>query len=536
MLALLLLLVSVQTPPGLTQPPSTPPAFNGAAAAGVAKALDNAYPSRAPGSTGDAAAARSVQSLLSAAAGGRQAPLDDFTAPGPDGKPVQMTNVLLTLRGASSDTIVFVAHHDNAAPAAQLEDGAGGVGELVQLLREEYGSDHAKTWVFASVDGASTEQAGGRRLAADLAAHRGGFHAIAVVNLDDVGESHGNLPFLLEGERRARSDASLARSVRDAFASTAGSPALESRSVGRQILDLIQPTGSEGMQAPFVQSSIPAVALGAASPTAASLDATRLTRTGVALETLLGGLDPSPVVSGPHAGYIYLDGRIVPAWASLLVVVSLLAGPILSVILGLYALRRARGARARFLLVARLAAPLAGLLAAIWIVGAAGLTPGELWQQPPWPGASGVGLGALALVALGLLVGLAAGTRIPRERLELEEPLPGATTTAACSAVLAAATLICLAGNPFSAILFAPALHAWPLVRRPELAALPRVALVWLSLAGPVVALAVVIHLGPLDVIRFIASGQIAAATAAAFVAAIAAAVCLTPTAATLRR
>jgi hypothetical protein len=535
-LALVLLLVSVQTPPGLTQQPTAPPAFNGAAAAGAARSLDTAYPSRAPGSAGDRAGARIVQTLLSAAAGGHEARLDRFAAPGADGAVVQMTNVVLTLPGTSRDAIVFLAHHDNAAPAALLSDGASGVGALVQLLREEYGTDHAKTWIFASVDGASAQQAGARRLAADLARRRGGYRAIAVIALDDVGERSGSLPLLLEGERRSRSDASLARSVRDAFAGTPGATSLESRSVGRQILDLIQPTGSRGMQAPFVERRIPALALGSVSGAIARPDATRLTRDGAALSTLLGGLDQSPVVRGARAGYVYLDGRIVPSWASLLVVVALVVEPLLAVAFGLYAVRRAVGTRARLLLVARLAAPLAGLLAGCWLAGALDLVPEELWEQPPWPGASGVGPRAAAALGVGLLVGLAAGIRIPRASLELDEALPGATTTAVCSTVLAAATLVCLAGNPFSAILLAPALHAWPLLHRRASGALTRLAIVWGPLVAPVVVVAALVHLGPLDVVRFLASDQIAAATAAAFVVALAAATALTPTAAGVRR
>lgn len=261
-----------------------------------------------------------------------------------------------------------------------------------------------------------------------------------------------------------------------------------------------------------------------------------MSRDGAALATLLTGLDPAPAVSAARSGYVYLDGRIVPAWASLLVVVALVVEPILAVVFGLYALRRARGSRARFLLVSRLLAPLAGVLAGCWIAGALGLVPGELWEQPPWPGASGVGLGAALAVGGGLVVGVLAGTRIPRERLEPDEALPGATTAAACSTVLAAATLVCLAGNPFSAILLAPALHAWSHLGRPGGGALARLALVWIPLLGPLVGLAVLIHVSPLDVVRFVASGQTAAATAAAIVGALAAAVALTPTAAGLGR
>jgi hypothetical protein len=137
------------------------------------------------------------------------------------------------------------------------------------------------------------------------------------------------------------------------------------------------------------------------------------------------------------------------------------------------------------------------------------------------------------LTLAGGAVGLAAVRFVPRSRRSPGADGPPGRADWTVALVLGGlGACLALVANPFSALLLVPALHAWVLLPRlPRSGAAGRLALVWLPLVLPALAVAADLRLSPLDLVGAVGSQVLPGATALGLALGLAAAVLLTPVA-----
>jgi hypothetical protein len=204
------------------------------------------------------------------ATGGRlRVDLDTFAQPARPPllpRPLEITNVVATLPGATARTYVLCAHYDSRTgdvldgqnPAPGADDNASGVAAVLELARALAPYDFKATLVFVLTAGG--EQAGaGAAHWADQAKRRG-LEIAGVIDDDVIGRSHGAdgridrhgvRLFAAGGESDSPSRA-LGRAIRQAAARYV--PAMDVRLVYRS--DRYQ---GDGDHAPFLDHGFPAV-------------------------------------------------------------------------------------------------------------------------------------------------------------------------------------------------------------------------------------------------------------------------------------
>ena len=153
--------------PGAAGTPARTAAFDGATAEATAREIVESAPEREPGSDGDAAAADLVAERFAEIGAGTVAE-QDFESSF-EGGDVTLRNVVLTLPGESERTVLVVA----AARLGPRPDGAASSAAATAVLLElaSYlgSSEHTKTIVLVSTDGASEGAAGRPRVAREAA-------------------------------------------------------------------------------------------------------------------------------------------------------------------------------------------------------------------------------------------------------------------------------------------------------------------------------------------------------------------------------
>ena len=185
--AILAMLFSISTTGTLPRYPLEP-LFDAANAATMIETLSTQYPSRVPGSEGAADAAFWYRETVAAL--GLSTEEDVWTEDLADLGTVELRNVVTVVPGRSDETIVVVAHRDNAGTDQPLGDNASGTAALIELARgfapQEFGPDPLpdRTLVLVSTDAGSYGGAGAARFAETSELARG---AIAVVVLDGLG-------------------------------------------------------------------------------------------------------------------------------------------------------------------------------------------------------------------------------------------------------------------------------------------------------------------------------------------------------------
>ena len=144
--------------------------------------------------------------------------------------------------GRSDETIVVVAHRDNAGTGQPLGDNASGTAALVELARgfapQEFGPDPLpqRTLVLVSTDAGSYGGAGAERFASTSPLARS---AIAVVVLDGLGGS-GRPRLAIAGDEPVSPARALVRTAAARVEEQVGtSPSLPS--VPTQLVDLGDP-------------------------------------------------------------------------------------------------------------------------------------------------------------------------------------------------------------------------------------------------------------------------------------------------------
>src|SRR6185503_7655559 len=296
--ALLALLFSISTTGKLPRS-SLEPLFDGENAATVARTLSTEYPSRVPGSEGARQAARWYAETVRAL--GLTTEEDVWFEDLADLGEVELRNVVTVVPGRSEETIVVVAHRDNAGTGRPLGDNASGTAALIELARgfapQEFGPDPLpnRTLVLVSTDAGAYGGAGAERFASTSPLAR---TAIAVVVLDGLGGS-GRPHLAIAGDQPVSPARALVRTAAVRVEEQVGSmPSLPS--LPTQLVDLGMPFAA-GEQGRFLGHDIAAVTLTTQQPNSSDVpgDAVsavgvrRLGQLGRATEALLSSLDSS---------------------------------------------------------------------------------------------------------------------------------------------------------------------------------------------------------------------------------------------------
>jgi hypothetical protein len=476
LVAVVVLLFSLQVPPPSLEPIVAPAEFDEAAAARLARQIVAKAPARPPGSAGDAAIAELVEK--------RFREIDDaqvaeqrFTGTF-DGEDVELRNLILTLPGASPRTVVVLASRDSGSGPGAASSAAA-TATLLELARELKSSSHTKTLVFVSTDGGS-EGALGTREFADHYPQRDLIDGAVV--LWQPGSAHPRPHALLstsDGPRTA--SAGLARTAERALAEQAQA-APDGEGIFSELAQLALPSGLDPA-AVMIESGIDAVGLSSAGerplPAAEDqlddLSPSTLGDFGRAALLLVMTLEasPAPAAHGPDA-YLTLSGSLVPGGALALLALSLLFPAALASLQGLgRALRRQPIGWALGWGASR-ALPLLAALVLLYLLAAVGIVARPTF--PFDPNRFGTGPGEVVVMTLLCLV-VVGGYHAIRAWL-VPSGLRTDAVVPALGLIAALAVLVAWLANPYLALLLVPAAHVWLLGARRQ-GPLP-----WAAVAG----------------------------------------------------
>lgn len=467
LLAVIVLMFSVVSRPGALSSDLATDGFGGSAAARLAKRLIEVAPDRTPGGADDGEAADLVGRELAAIEG---ATVSERRFGGSfEGNDVELRNVVATLPGATSATIVIAAPRDCAAGVCAASSAAA-TGALVELGRALGTTQHQKTIELVSLDGSAAGAAGARRLAEDLRSEP----ARAVLVLYQPGAATVRGPAVIPfSEGPQSTSAALTESAAHAVRAEReidGSPA------GGTVSDFLRLAlpADTGDQAPLIAAGSDAVSLASAGelplPESAdgleNLDAKTLGGVGRATLGLTFALDASgePLQHGPSA-YVPLAGKLVPGWALSLLALSLL------VPVGVVALRSTVRARRRgrpvlaslTWVLSRCACFLAPVFAA-YLLSVVGIVPSPGWPFDP----ASFRLGASEILVLVLLAALVLEAALFVRRVRLPDEAGGAISPV-LSLVSFAGGLGAWIANPYLALLLVPSVHLLMLASLPQL-------------------------------------------------------------------
>jgi Zn-dependent M28 family amino/carboxypeptidase len=495
--AVLASLFSISTTGTLQRSPLEP-LFDAENAAAIAEAMSALYPSRVPGSEGAGEATLWYRETVASL--GLSTEEDLWTEDLADLGTVELRNVVTVVPGRSDETIVVVAHRDNAGTEERLGDNASGTAALIELARGFARQDAEpvvpqRTLVLVSTDAGSYGGAGAARFAETSAFARS---AIAVVVLDGLG-GRGRPRLALAGDRPVSPARALVRTAAARIQEQVGvSPSLPA--VPAQLVDLGLPFAG-GEQGRFLEHEIAAVTLTTsehddpaipAGDPARAVDVQRLGQLGRATEALLGSLDRSVGGAFRTPDSLFIGDRAASGWTVRLVLV-LAVVPFALGLVDLLVRGRRRGlpfAPALRALRTRLGLMLVGGLL-IWLGAIGGVFPtgaplplapfASLLDNPP--------LAGLALLACAFAVAWLVARRrlLPAAAPSSEERLAGLAVALGAVGVVAIALALT---KPYALVFVLPSLYAWlwlPLEGR----AWQRLLLFVLGLAGPVLGLVV---------------------------------------------
>ena len=490
-----LLVAFTVTRPQPLPAPTLPPTFSGPGAATIAKTFATSFRERTPGTENAAAAVTSQGGILDLLAPfGLATRTEHFRATIPGHGRVDLTNVVAIVPGRSPQTIVVMAHRDNAGNFTVHRDNSSGTAALVELARAYTGSSGATgvkpqhTIVFLSTDGGAFGGLGARYFVQHAAEAK---NVLAVVNLDTIGTS-GQPRIEVSGPGPSSpSPTLLATTVARVGAEAGATPGRPS--LFGQLVDLAFPL-SLYEQWPFLDHGVSAITLTTAGerprsdPPPGHLDTQRLGQVGRAAQAIVTSLDQGLELSQGTGSYVYFAGRVIKGWALALLFVSLVV-PFGVAAVDLFARCRRRHVplgpafrsyrrRLGFWLWV---GALFGLFAYFGAFPDGAAVPPDPASSAAgsWPGAA---LAAFALIAV--LSWLVARRRLVARRPATdEEELAG---QAAALLVLGLIALLVTATNVYALLLFLPSLHAWlwlPQVRnRPRIV---RAAVFAAGLIGP---------------------------------------------------
>ncbi len=460
-----------------------PDAFAGAHALAESQQLATLYPGRRPGSAGDLALAAYIagelRSLGGMANGGFTVQESSSEAQTIAGRRTLRTVVARRAGTTGAGAIVIVAHRDAASAAARSELSATAV--LLALARVFATSETRRTIVLVSTSGGSGGNAGAADFAAHATAWADGPVDCAIV-LGDLAAASSRPPALAPfSDTPGSAPELLQRTVAQALAAQLGrAPA--SPTLLERLAQLTFPLPA-GEQGPLNARGLPAVLVqaGGELPPAAAVpvNAGQLEVLGRGVLASVYALDAGPDIAPGAAGVpetsLPVARKLLPAWAVSLLVLTLLLPPLLTAGDGLARLRRQRLlAPASGVSLARATAWVAAcglpfLLCALFVFALGALDAFPAPRPPVAPAALPLGDGALLAALAAVLLFALAWLLWPAALRRIALPLipDGATGAPALVLVLGALALLVWAIDPFTALLFVPALHLWLLLAAP---------------------------------------------------------------------
>jgi Peptidase family M28 len=457
--ALLIAMFSLEETPRALEPALPPDAFDGEAAASLARDLAATHAGPTPGSEQDATLAEAVLQRFEDLGVGELS--EQRWTQSVDGEDVELRNVIMVLPGQTERQIALLAPRDAAAgPGAA--SGIASTATMLEIASALAGSTHDKTLVFVSTDGSTAGAAGARRFASDYS----DTHLLdAAIVLSQPGSPDPSPPLVVPWSSGPESTGiQLVESARSSVEEEVARPAGDEGPL-RELFRLALPSAL-GEQGPLIESGIDAVRLSshgelplpAGADRVEEVNTESVARFGRAALGLIIALDPapSPTEHGPGA-YVGLAGSLLPGWT-----ISLLALSLLLPVLGVAGIGIARAASTP--LAAARAVGWAALRAIPFVVAAAvlyaltvvGVLPGP--DFPFDPAREELDLGGAIAIGVALLVfgGVAFLTR-PL----LAPPTDLARLAPAASLGLAAAAALALwAVNPYLGLLVAVGLQA----------------------------------------------------------------------------
>lgn len=465
MVAVVVLLFSLQGRPAPLPPVVASAEFDQPAAARIDRQITQAAPVRTPGSEGDRAIADLVAKRFAGVREGQVA--EQRFDHNFEGEDVELRNLVLTLPGESARSVVVLAARDSASGPGAASSAAA-TATLLELVDKLRTSSHAKTLVFVSTDGGSDGAAGAREFVErypepDL--------IDGAVVLWQPGSATPREPSLLDTSDGSQSpSAQLVRTAERALTEQAGrQPRLEG--AFGELAQLALPSGL-GEQAVLIEQDIDAVGLSSAGerPLAVAADqpddlsAATLGDLGRTALLLVATLDAAaaPPEHGP-ATYLNLAGNLVPGWALALLALTLLLPAALA---SLEALVQAFRAGARpgpaLLWAASRSLPLLAALLLLYLLAVTGIVARPAF--PFDPGRFRVGAGQIvAMLFLASVIGAGyyaiRGWRVPAG-------LPHEVAASSLGLIAALAVLLAWLANPYLALLLVPAAHVWLLDAR----------------------------------------------------------------------
>jgi hypothetical protein len=522
LLAVIVVMFSLEGAPEALEPVTPPTTFEGDRAAAVARQIATTAPDRTAGSAGDEQVADLVAERFDEIPAG--AVSEQGFEVEVDGESRSLRNVLLTLPGDSTSTIVVAAARD-ADPGPGAASSAAATGILVELANA-FRVSHEKTFVLASVSGSTAGGAGVRELVGGLP-ERDTIEAVVVIS--QPGSADRRRPFVITSSTGSGSaSAQLERTAERAVEVQAEGLSREDDAF-TQFARIAIPSGL-GDQAVLIGEGNDAVAISSAGERPLASDDDQpddvapetIDEFGRAALSTVAALDVSIAdpVHGPDT-YVELGNNLLPGWALAVLALALLAPALVAAVDGLARAHRERlEIGAAFAWAGARSLPFVGALAVLYLLAAVGAVP-----RPPFPfdpahfelgGRAAIAFGAMAVVAV-------ASAWLLRSRRITAARAPDPAACGLGAIAVAACALLWLA-NPYLALLVVPIAHLWLLLpgartvsRR--VAVVTAGALACLPLIAALLAVSRALDLGadaPWTFTLMIADGQVGFATALA--------------------
>jgi hypothetical protein len=316
LLALIVLAFSLQDPARPIAPEIAPPGFSGVRAQVFADQAVRNYGARESGSQQDSQLADLVQARLEAVGFRVSKPGFETTTLNGDRR---LVNVVGVRPGPSDRRLLVVASRDGSrGPLAR--SGALETGVLVELARVLEGRAFDHTLVLASVSGGVDGGLGAARLAGEL---RGPIDAVIV--LRNVGGAVRSAPVLATADSRETPDERFLRTLRRVAALEIGGGAYGTR-VGAQLIRLGFPVAL-GEQATLPGQGLTGAAISPAGEPLRPPETSAAGPAGAAGRTALRSLvtfDGSFRPAAPAAAPLRVGGKLIPQWALVLLIGTLL--------------------------------------------------------------------------------------------------------------------------------------------------------------------------------------------------------------------
>ena len=483
-LALLVALLTLETPGGTPDPP-LPPAFDAMAARGIAADMATVAPERVPGTAGDLTSANWMVEQMNAVPGATPVRRQRFSVMTPGGRVVtENVFVALPARSGSSTQGALVISAPRDTPPG-VRGGESGSAVLLQLARS-LGTVARNRPVFIVSTGASTQgNAGARWFASRFSATP----VSAALSLDDpAGTTDGIHVWddAQDGRRSIPMAAAAEQAAQRADAPLAGYPGPFPQMAGMAVPQ------TSGDQSAYIASGIPAASLaarpqGPLTSNVALAKEDSLGDAGRTAETLVASLDEADALPGPAAGVVINGRELRPVMSR--IVILLLALPILVASIDLAVRLRRAGVRLVPFMAAllwRLLPVVAALLVGHLLV-TAGMLAGVAGGWPPL--AEAVPFDLPAVVAILLSVGAAVLTWVAVRHRAMRRDAEVASRAAAGVIALGVLCLLLWLASPFALLIALPAAHCaliatratrpWQVVGLGLVAVAPAVLLVW---------------------------------------------------------